>query len=425
MPGNKTDIEKAKEELVCELQALRQQNAVLEEQLRQAQRIEAIGNLSSGIAHDFNNLLTVINGHAEFALMKMEKNHPLQKEVKSILGAGKRAENLIKQLLAFSRKQVYEAKVIDVNRVITGLDKMMRRLIGEDIQMEMHIGSDIPMIKADPTQIEQILMNLIVNARDAVKERAESTAEAEKRIIIETGRVYLDESYTAGHPGAQEGLFVLLIVSDTGMGMDAEAKEKIFEPFFTTKEKGKGTGLGMSTVYGIVKQNNGNIYVYSEPGQGTTIKVYWPSTAEVKAPEAAGIIKEDILTGKETILLVEDDEQVRKFSAAILKELGYEVLQAGNGKKALELIKEKQVQVDLLLTDMIMPQMNGRELAGKLKEMFPAAGILYTSGYTDTHFMHGGALEEGIHFIQKPYSFQGLGRKVRTALDENKKSAAH
>lgn len=390
----------------------------LEDRLRQVQKMEAIGNLSGGVAHDFNNLLTVINGNAEAALLKLQKDHPLHKHFNAIYQSGKRAEDLTRQLLGFSRKQIFDAKIIDINRVITGFSEMMRRLIGEDIHVEMSLASRLPPIKADPGQIEQILVNLIVNARDAVNGKKT----AEKNITIETSQVYLDEAFTAKHPGSSIGLHVLLLVSDSGIGMDSETKRKIFEPFFTTKAKGKGTGLGMSTVYGIVKQNNGSIYVYSEPNLGSTIKIYWPSTTEKESPEATGNIeaKKDDITGRERILIVEDDESVRDFAAETLTDLGYEVFQAEDGKKALELIQGKKMDfnVDLLFTDLVMPEMNGRELARKLKGKFPGIGILYTSGYTYNQLIHNGALEEGVHLIHKPYSVRLLAEKVREVLDK-------
>lgn len=389
----------------------------LEDRLRQVQKMEAIGNLSGGVAHDFNNLLTVINGNAEVALMKLPNDHPLHKHFNAIHQAGKRAEDLTRQLLGFSRKQIFDAKIIDINRVIEGFSEMMRRLIGEDISVEILLEPGLPPIKADPGQIEQILVNLIVNARDAVIGKKT----AEKKITIETGQLYLDEAFTAKHPGSSIGLHVLLLVSDSGIGMDSEIKRKIFEPFFTTKEKGKGTGLGMSTVYGIVKQNNGCIYVYSVPGQGTAVKIYWPSTTGKESPETTGNIetKKDDITGRERILLVEDENSVRDFAAETLTDLGYEVFEAENGKKALELIQEKNIdsKVDLLFTDLVMPEMNGRELAGKLKEMFPGIGILYASGYTYNQLIRSGALEEGVQLIHKPYSVRLLAEKVREVLD--------
>jgi PAS domain S-box-containing protein len=390
----------------------------LEDRLRQVQKMEAIGNLSGGVAHDFNNLLTVINGNAEVALMKLQKDQPLHKHFNAIYHAGKRAENLTRQLLGFSRKQIFNAKIIDMNRVIAGFSEIMSRLISEDINVEMSLASGLPPVKADPGQIEQILVNLIVNARDAVIVKKTN----EKKITIETSQVDLDKAFTAKHPGSSPGLHVLLAVSDNGIGMDSETRRKIFEPFFTTKAKDKGTGLGMSTVYGIVKQNNGSIYVYSEPGQGSAIKIYWPTTTGKESPETTVKIeaKKDEITGEERILIVEDEDSVRDFAVEALTDLGYEVFQAENGKKALELIQEKNMdlKVDLLFTDMVMPEMNGMELAGKLKGMFPDIGILYASGYTYNQLVRNGSLEEGVQLIHKPYSVRLLAEKVREVLDK-------
>jgi signal transduction histidine kinase/DNA-binding response OmpR family regulator len=392
-------------------QALRES----EEQLRHAQKMEAIGTLAGGVAHDFNNLLTVINGYAELVLMHVEKDHPLYKDVNSILAAGRRASNLTNQLLAFSRKQIYKPRIVDINQVITGLEKMLRRLVSEDINMETNLRLDLPLIEADPGQLEQILINLVVNARDAINER--TGLAAEKKITIETGQTYLDETLITEHIGGNPGLHIFFAVSDNGIGMREEIKSKIFDPFFTTKEKGRGTGLGMATVYGIVKQNQGNINVYSEPGQGTTFKIYWPVTEDQIVQKVQVKPGRDVLTGSEAILLVEDDEAVRNFAGAVLKGFGYTVFKASNGKSALELIKENDLQIDLLITDLVMPEMNGEELAAKLQEIFPATLVLYASGYTDNHVVHSGILEKGVNFIHKPYSVQTLAEKVREVLE--------
>jgi PAS domain S-box-containing protein len=387
----------------------------LEEQLRQSQKLEAIGTLAGGIAHDFNNLLTVINGHAEMSTMNLDVDHPSHKDIKAILIAGKRAKNLTSQLLAFSRKQIYEPRIIEINRAISSSDKMLRRLIGEDINIETNLRPNIPLIKADPGQIEQILINLIVNSRDAINEKTDKAAE--KKIIVETNHMYLDESFVTKHTGSTMGSHVVLTVSDTGIGMDTETLEKIFEPFFTTKQKGLGTGLGMSTVYGIVKQNKGSIYAFSEPDLGTKIKIYWPASIESRASEETQILPKAALIGKESILVVEDDEGVRNFVSTALKDLGYTINEAINGKKALELIKDKKLVFDLMITDLIMPEMNGKELAEEVSKILPETLILFSSGYTEDHIVKSGSLEQGINFLQKPYTLQALALKVREVLE--------
>ncbi len=388
----------------------------LTEQLHQVQKIEAIGSLTGGIAHDFNNILTVINGHAEIALKRIEKNQPMIKDINAILQAGRRAANLTRQLLAFSRKQIFKPKVIDINDVIKELEQMLRRLIGEDIRMDVHFCPGIPSIKADPTQIEQILINLIVNARDAIVE--DTNPSAEKIIAIQTEQVLLDNTFVMEHPGSNPGIHTILSVTDTGIGMDAETQKRVFEPFFTTKEKGKGTGLGMSTVYGIVKQNNGSIYVYSETGHGTTFKIYWPSTEESVIPDITEKQPAPEITGTETILLVEDDDSVRFFTAETLRNFGYKVFEASNGKKALDFFENNKPHIDLLLTDLVMPEMNGMDLAERVKKIAPRTLTLYASGYTDSHIIHRYELDENIQFIQKPFSVQALASKVRDTLDK-------
>lgn len=377
--------------------------------------MEAIGTLSGGIAHDFNNLLTVINGHAEIALMRIDDYNHLYKDLQAILQAGRRAEGLTRQLLAFGRKQEYESEVLDINEVITALEKMLRRLIGEDLSVEMVLSPDIPKIKADPGQIEQILLNLIVNARDAI--RTKQDRGTKKVITVETHRVIVDKSHIADHPESRRGLHVMLSVSDSGTGMDAETKARIFEPFFTTKEKGKGTGLGLSTVYGIVKQNKGTVSVYSEKGHGTSFKIYWPSTTEQNEPLVVKKTPANTLSGTETILFVEDEDAVRNFACHSLRRWGYSVYEATNGRTALELIKKRDLHINLLITDLIMPEMDGMELGEKIGELFPTVDILYASGYTSDHLMNTDTLAEGVHFIRKPFSVQALAKKVREILD--------
>jgi len=387
----------------------------LEAQLVQAQKMESIGTLAGGVAHDFNNLLTVIKGYAEMALMDMDGGNPLHKDIMSILKAGKRAENLTSQLLAFSRKQIYKTEIVNINQVISSIDKMLRRLIGEDIHIETVLSDNLPNIKADKSQLAQIFINLVVNARDAI--RAVTKSDFLKKITIETGQVVLDKSYVDEHPGSKAGKHTFFAVSDNGMGMDAETKGKIFEPFFTTKAKYKGTGLGLSMVYGIVKQNNGSVYVYSEPGEGTMFKIYWPATTEDVTP-AQKDNDEEISVGNETILVVEDEEEVCRFAAESLSSLGYKVYRAANGRSALNLIKKEKLQIDLIVTDLIMPELNGKAFIEKVVKFLPTVKVIYVSGYTDNHIVHNGLLEEGVNFIHKPYSVRTLASTVRQVLDE-------
>jgi len=386
----------------------------IEAQLRQAQKMEAVGQLAGGIAHDFNNILTAINGYAELAIMRMESKNPLFKEITGILKAGKRAGSLVRQLLAFSRKQMVELRIVDVNHLIVDLDKMLHRLIGEDIHVEIKLDPELSKIKADPGQIEQILVNLVVNARDAVNSHAESASE--KRIAIETTNVTLDKRFTLEHPGSHMGHHICIKVSDTGIGMDEPTKAKIFEPFFTTKEKIRGTGLGLATVYGIVKQNYGSIFVSSEPHKGTTIKVYWPGAEEKEISFQSVAENPEVEKGKETLLYVEDNSDVRDFTVEALKMLGYHVYKADNGREARQMLEENNHKIDLLITDVIMPEMGGMELAKYVKSVHPNTLILFTSGYTDDHIVHDSSLDEGIHFLHKPYSIEALSEKVREVL---------
>jgi len=388
----------------------------LQEQLRQAQKLEALGTLAGGVAHDFNNLLTVINGYAELALQQSQDNPKLYRSIELIKKAAEKAEQLTNQLLAFSRKQIYEPKIVNVNHIINDLEKMLRRLISEDIHIEKILAPDLPNIVADPAQIEQILINLVVNARDAINELGNKAKE--RKIIIETDYVFLDEDYVAKHVGTQVGPYVLISVSDTGIGMDEETKEKIFDPFFTTKGMGRGTGLGLATVYGIVKQNNASIHVYSELGQGTTFKIYWPAVEEKEGIKVKKGTTE-IPKGREKVLLVEDDNLVRDFISNALKSLGYQVFEASNGKEALELIKDNRLKPDLLITDLVMPGMNGKELAEKIREFLPQISVLYISGYTDDYLFLSDILGKNVNFLQKPFTIKKLAQKVRQILDSS------
>jgi two-component system, cell cycle sensor histidine kinase and response regulator CckA len=383
----------------------------LETQLRQSQKMEAIGLLAGGVAHDFNNLLTAITGYSELTLRKLKGEDPLRHNLEEIKKAGERAAALTRQLLAFSRKQVLQPHVLDLNAVVSDMEKMLRRLIGEDIELRTVLEKGLGAIKADPGQIEQVIMNLAVNARDAMP--------AGGRLTIETENVYLDEEYAKQHISVKSGSFVMLAVSDTGTGITKETHARIFEPFFTTKEAGRGTGLGLSTVYGIVKQSGGTIWVYSEVGQGTTFKVYLPRVDEGAQEYRRSAEVEEALYGAETVLLVEDEEMVRKLARQVLEMYGYQVLEAANGGAALLICERHRGEIALLLTDVVMPEMSGRELTGRLLQLRPEMRVLYMSGYTDNAIVHQGVLDEGTDFIQKPFSPDILARKIREVLDKD------
>jgi two-component system cell cycle sensor histidine kinase/response regulator CckA len=382
----------------------------LQAQFLQAQKMESVGRLAGGVAHDYNNALSVIIGFTELAMDEVEQAGPLRTDLEEVLSAAKRATNITRQLLAFARKQTIAPKVLDLNDNVESMLQMLQRLIGEDISLAWLPGASLWPVKIDPTQIDQILANLCVNARDAIENVG--------KISIETSNVSFDNAYCAVHKGFVPGEFVLLAVSDNGCGIDKEILDKIFEPFFTTKDVDKGTGLGMSTVYGIVKQNNGFINVYSEPGEGTTIKIYLPrhevefveiqekSTAEI--PQSQG----------ETVLLVEDDISILKLATKILDRLGYTVLTAETPEKVIDLAKEHSGKIDLLITDVIMPGMNGSELSQKIQSLYPDLKCVFMSGYTADIIAHHGVLDEGMYFIQKPFSKRNLALTVRKALDE-------
>lgn len=379
-----------------------------EEQLRQSQKLESVGRLAGGIAHDFNNMLTAINGYSELILSKLEADNPLRSKVEDIKKAGERSALLTQQLLAFSRKQVLQTKVLDMNEIITDTTKMLRHLIGEDVQLYTALNSKLGRVEADPGQLSQVIMNLAVNARDAMPKGGNLT--------IKTENVYLNEEVPERHYMTQQGNFVLLSVSDNGDGMDHETLQHIFEPFFTTKEIGKGTGLGLSTVYGIVKQSGGHIGVDSEVGRGTTFNIYLPRVVEESAEVEEIDEPQDFQTGTETILLVEDEEMVRSLSREILETYGYTVIEAEDGVEALTKCNG-DCKIDLLMTDVIMPHMGGRELAEKLTGKLPDLHVLFTSGYTDDPEMHHGVTETTTNFLQKPFTPHALMEKVREVLD--------
>jgi signal transduction histidine kinase/ActR/RegA family two-component response regulator len=380
-----------------------------EEQLRQAQKMEAVGKLAGGVAHDFNNLLTVINGHTDLSLRRMGQGDPLYRKLEAVKEAGERAATLTRQLLAFSRKQILQPKVLDLNHVIYETNKILQRLIGEDIDLLIGLTPDLGKVKADPNQIEQVLMNLSVNARDAMPRGG--------KLTIETHNVDINEEYASKHFSVQPGRYVMLAISDTGCGMDAETQARIFEPFFTTKEVGKGTGLGLATVYGIVKQSGGNVWVYSEVGRGTTFKIYLPCV-DNPARELTGSAEDTQLqVGTETVLLVEDEQIVRDMTREILQESGYRVLEAKHGQEALIVAEQHHGPIHLMLSDVVMPQMSGRELAAQLTPLRKDMKVLYMSGYTDDAIVHHGVLDEGMAFIEKPFTPNALARKVRDVLN--------
>jgi len=379
-------------------------------QLLQAQKMEAVGRLAGGVAHDFNNLLTVIIGYANLLLKRLASDDPIRADLEQIRRATDQATALTRQLLAFSRKQVLQPKVLDLNAVVADMEKMLRRWIGEDINLVIVLSPEIGRVQADPGQIEQVIMNLVVNARDAMP--------AGGRLTIETANVNLDETYAREHIDAQPGRHVMLAVSDTGIGMDEETQSHLFEPFFTTKERGKGTGLGLSTVYGIVKQSGGSIYVYSEPGQGATFKVYLPRIDEVAETPRPFAVPVELVQGSETILLVEDEDMVRDLAQRILLQSGYTVLEARDADEAIRLCEQQRAPIHLMMTDVVLPGgMSGPDLVKHLKTSRPEIRVLYVSGYTDNAIVYHGVLDPGVTFLQKPFTPDDLARKVRQVLD--------
>ena len=382
----------------------------LEEQFRQSQKMEAVGRLSGGVAHDFNNLLGVIIGYAEFLQERLEPENSLRDSVDEILKAGKRAASLTRQLLAFSRQQVLDPKVIDLNSVVLDTEKLLRRLIGEDIELTTPLSPDVGRVKADQGQIEQVIMNLAVNARDAMPQGG--------KLTISTENMVMDEEFVRRYPyPVQPGPYICLTVTDSGIGMDAETKARAFEPFFTTKEKGKGTGLGLSTVYGVVKQSGGYIDIYSTPGKGTSFKIYLPRVDDAIKAQGPSAGPATSFEGKETILLAEDEESLRKLTRTTLESLGYVVLEANDGVEALEVSEQHDGPIHLLLTDIVMPGMGGRALAQELTRRRPDTRLVYMSGYTGQAVGSQGPIEPGSDFLSKPFTRETLARKIREALD--------
>jgi CheY-like chemotaxis protein len=375
--------------------------------------MEAIGQLAGGVAHDFNNVLTIVSGYSQLLLSQTDLNEAARDKIHEISQAGERAASLTRQLLAFGRRQVLEPKVLDINALVTGTEKMLRHTIGEDIDLGTALDPQLARVTADPGQIEQIILNLAVNARDAMPQGG--------KLTIETANVELDESYTRTHATAKPGSYVMLAVSDTGCGMTPEVMHRAFEPFFTTKDPGKGTGLGLATVYGIVQQSGGHIGLYSELGRGTILKVYLPRT-EAEAPSVESWQETRVLpAGSETVLLVEDDDSVRALSRSVLEMSGYTVLEASGGREALSVCEQHSGPIQIVVTDVVMPEMGGRILAQQVSALRPGIKVLYVSGYTDDTVIRHGVLEAGAAFLQKPFTPVALANKVRDVLDKPSK----
>ncbi|WP_319407330.1 PAS domain S-box protein [uncultured Desulfosarcina sp.] len=384
----------------------------LQSQLNQAQKMESVGRLAGGVAHDFNNMLGAILGYTELGMMKVRPTDSIHGTLREIQKAAQRSVDLTRQLLAFARKQTVAPKVFDLNDALESMLKMLRRLIGEDIDLVWLPGKKLGRVRIDPSQIEQLLANLCVNARDAIRDTG--------KIIVETGVVTFDETFCEAHAGFVPGEYILLAVSDNGCGMDVETVSHVFEPFFTTKEVGKGTGLGLATVYGMVKQNNGFINVYSEPGQGTTFKIYLPRHATEAGRRTKTDAAQPAERGHETILLVEDESMIMDITKTMLELQGYTVHAAATPGEAIRLAQEHTGEIHLLITDVVMPELNGRDLAKRLQSLYPNLKRLFMSGYTANVIAHHGVLDEGVHFIQKPFSMRTLAVKVREVLDETK-----
>ena len=380
----------------------------VEEQLRQAQKMESIGMLAGGIAHDFNNLLTIIAGYSHMLVASLANDENNRSAAEQVIKASDRAAALTRQLLSFSRRQVAQNKVLNLNTVTQGMTPMLHRIIGEHIQLRIVQSPDLGTVRADSGQVEQVIMNLVVNARDAMPEGG--------KLTIEVHNAELNSEYIGRHLETRAGSYVMLAVSDSGIGMDAATREKLFDPFFTTKADGKGTGLGLSMVYGIVKRHGGTIDVYSEPRKGTVVKVYWPRTDHAETP-AVSVPEQNPVSGSETVLLVEDDDAVRNIVRAALAAQGYQMLIAASGEEALEIAKGHSGSIDLLITDMVLPKMNGREVARRFHRRHPESVVLFTSGYTDIALHEPGEPDKHVHFIGKPFTPAALASRVRELLD--------
>jgi two-component system cell cycle sensor histidine kinase/response regulator CckA len=394
---------------ITERKRAEEEREKLHAQLLQAQKMESVGRLAGGVAHDFNNMLGVIIGNVELAMLEMDRDVPEYQNLQQIFKTAQRSAGLVRQLLGFARQQTVSPKVLDLNDIVSGMLKMFRRLIGEDIDLFWVPGHDLWAVKIDPSQIDQILANLVVNARDAIA--------GVGKVTIETENVVFDEAYCAQNAGYVPGEYVMVAVSDSGSGMDKVTLAHLFEPFFTTKEVGKGTGLGLATVYGIVKQNDGFINVYSESGEGTTLKIYIPRFGSVATEVSKEHASETVPMGTETVLLVEDDEAILNTARSMLQRLGYKVLSADSITRAIGLAEAHAGEIDLLITDVIMPEMNGRDLAQRLARIQPGMRTLFMSGYTANVIAHRSVLDQGRRFIQKPFSLKELAAGVREALD--------
>lgn len=383
----------------------------LQIQLHQAQKMETVGQLAGGIAHDFNNLLTVIFGKTDLALMQLkDSSGQLRNDIEEIRTAAEKAADMTQQILAFSRKQSMQPRILNLNETISGMSKILKRLIDEDVEMETKLHTDLGCVQADPSQIEQVIMNLAINARDSMPKGG--------KLTIETNNIVLDEAFVRQNLNAREGKYVMLTVSDNGSGMSDEVLKHVFEPFFTTKETGKGTGLGLATVYGIVKQSGGFIGVYSEEGLGTTFKVYLPQAKETTGTTLPEQTSQDLFRGDETILLVEDDDSIRAMVREMLEIIGYHVVEASNGLKALEIVQSTSEPIDLLITDVVMPGISGHQLAEELTAQKEEMEVLYMTGYSEEAIVRHGLLKQGLNFIQKPFTFESLAFKVRDLLDK-------
>lgn len=406
------ELVRAREELERQTDETRRAEEALrrnEDHLRQTQKLEAVGRLAGGIAHDFNNLLSVVLSYTELLLADADEQSLMAADLREIREAGVRAAGLTRQLLAFSRQQVLALKVLDLNKLLADFAKMLTRVLGEDIELLMSLGGGLANIKADPGQIEQVIMNLVLNARDAMPDGG--------KLLVETTNVYLDELYARGHLDVTPGPYVMLAVTDTGVGIDREMQGRVFDPFFTTKEPGKGTGLGLATVFGIIKQSGGHVWFYSEPPRGTTFKVYLPAAVGAAEGPLAVRATSKKTRGDETILLVEDEEKMRAVASHILKNAGYQVIEAREPEEALLVCEQHPANIDLLLTDVIMPTMNGRQLADHVGAIRPGIRVIFMSGYTGMAIVDQGVLEAGAHFLQKPITPEPLTRKVRQVLD--------